>query len=738
MQNHIPKRRSNPRNRPSPESRRSPRRENTQRSHLLDGWFVYNRDSGGLRKCMREITAQAPGDRRGIDANGNPGIDQESSETAGKETLAHGLRARVVDALIRQFFSPRRRRLQPDPDGCAAGWAVSRICICGDVGVPTSSSDGTVRFWTQHPEKKCEYVLSKTLAGHFSFVGAMVWAPPSDRFPEGAIVSGGMDTLVLLWNLHTGEVVGTMKGHTSQVQVIPPLNFGKEGFVYIHSLGMQMPGMGILSASHDGTIKLWALTGQPLLEMIGHTSLVYSVDAHSSGLIASGSRDRSVKIWKDGICVQSIEHPGRIWDAKFLDNGDVVTACCDGIVRIWTTGNNRLCHDEELAAYRKTVGGLKLMDPSGAAGMTQQGHKSHFSDTVHVYCVDSMMLQLFVVNFAGIVAQTLIVREGHTGVAYSWNSKELKWDKGYPPTTVSKNQYPTSWRAAQPCDSIPEDIIIWEIIPRLPAKAFARCRAICRLWRHVLTSNGDLLLKHHCAQPSHPIASCMERSDRMLYDLCAFDPWAGVLSPFAQLWDPCLMRCIGRPAASASEDDALAEGSVNTTSYRPSVLFQEDLHFYPVKKQGSNMLMVFNTTAESFRWMSAPATPESATLFEMDGKLVLYYIDEDITMIDICVLQDYDNEVWEFKYKIKLPVADLRLSARSRGYISPVLYEKGGVLISMHSRLVQVDTLGSVRSDIIWSGSNLSITPYKLKQSLVRHTFFPSQPGGASSGGPFI
>lgn len=85
------------------------------------------------------------------------------------------------------------------------------------MGIATSSRDKTVRFWTQHPEKKCEYVLSKTLVGHSSFVGPMVWAPPSDRFPEGAIVSGGMDTLVLLWNLHTGEVVGTMKGHTSQV-----------------------------------------------------------------------------------------------------------------------------------------------------------------------------------------------------------------------------------------------------------------------------------------------------------------------------------------------------------------------------------------------------------------------------------------------------------------------------------------------------------------------------------------
>jgi phospholipase A-2-activating protein len=85
------------------------------------------------------------------------------------------------------------------------------------VGFATSSRDKTVRFWTQHPEKKQEYVLSKTLVGHSSFVGPLVWVPPSDRFPEGGIVSGGMDTLVLLWDLRTGEVVQTMKGHSSQV-----------------------------------------------------------------------------------------------------------------------------------------------------------------------------------------------------------------------------------------------------------------------------------------------------------------------------------------------------------------------------------------------------------------------------------------------------------------------------------------------------------------------------------------
>ena len=74
-----------------------------------------------------------------------------------------------------------------------------------------------MKFWTPDPEKKHRFVLSKTLAGHSSFVGPVAWIPPSDRFVEGAIVSGGMDTLVLLWDLSAGEVAETMKGHQQQV-----------------------------------------------------------------------------------------------------------------------------------------------------------------------------------------------------------------------------------------------------------------------------------------------------------------------------------------------------------------------------------------------------------------------------------------------------------------------------------------------------------------------------------------
>lgn len=91
------------------------------------------------------------------------------------------------------------------------------ICICDDLGIATSSRDKTVRFWTlEHPNKR-DYTMSKILLGHTSFVGPLAWVSPSDEFPEGGIVSGGMDTLVLVWNLANGERVHTLKGHSLQV-----------------------------------------------------------------------------------------------------------------------------------------------------------------------------------------------------------------------------------------------------------------------------------------------------------------------------------------------------------------------------------------------------------------------------------------------------------------------------------------------------------------------------------------
>uniref|UniRef100_A0A2N9ECM6 PUL domain-containing protein n=1 Tax=Fagus sylvatica TaxID=28930 RepID=A0A2N9ECM6_FAGSY len=173
-----------------------------------------------------------------------------------------------------------------------------------------------------------------------------------------------------------------------------------------------MSDLGILSASHDGSIRLWAISGEVLMEMVGHTSIVYSADSHISGLIVSASEDCSAKIWKDGVCVQTIEHPGCVWDAKFLDNGDIVTACSDGVIRIWTVHQDRMADSLELESYtaqlsqykrsRKRVGGLKLEDLPGLDALQVPGTSD---------------------------GQTKVVREGDNGVAYAWNLREQKWDK---------------------------------------------------------------------------------------------------------------------------------------------------------------------------------------------------------------------------------------------------------------------------------------------------------------------
>ena len=48
-------------------------------------------------------------------------------------------------------------------------------------------------------------------------MGPLAWIPPNSEFPEGRIVSGGMDTLVKVWDLRSGESVQTLRGHQMQV-----------------------------------------------------------------------------------------------------------------------------------------------------------------------------------------------------------------------------------------------------------------------------------------------------------------------------------------------------------------------------------------------------------------------------------------------------------------------------------------------------------------------------------------
>ena len=40
-------------------------------------------------------------------------------------------------------------------------------------------------------------------------------------------------------------------------------------------------------------------------------------------------------------CTQTLAHPGCIWAVAFLADGDLVTACGDGVVRVWSSEPSR-------------------------------------------------------------------------------------------------------------------------------------------------------------------------------------------------------------------------------------------------------------------------------------------------------------------------------------------------------------------------------------------------------------
>ncbi|OVA18644.1 WD40 repeat [Macleaya cordata] len=343
---------------------------------------------------------------------------------------------------------------------------VRGICVCGDTGIATSSRDRTVRFWSLDPAQKNKCTSSKIMLGHTSFVGPLAWISPDESFPEGQIVSGGMDTLVLLWDLKKGESVQTMKGHQLQVT------------------GLAIDdNADIISASVDCTLRRWR-NGQPIESWEAHKAAIQAVIKLPSGELITGAISNimmcsqshvnilianlfTISLWMIPIYVLLsfayflfgifIRNLFPIWkkNTYLIKNKEILlvlqiqllflikqaaqttmhylfynivclflikqaaqtTKHClfYNIVCFLFYFNNRNyffnyrksydCVLKPCTTFFKTlkrVGGLKLEELPGVEAL-------HIPGTAD--------------------GQTKVVREGDNGVAYSWNSRDQKWDK---------------------------------------------------------------------------------------------------------------------------------------------------------------------------------------------------------------------------------------------------------------------------------------------------------------------
>lgn len=119
-------------------------------------------------------------------------------------------------------------------------------------------------------------------------------------------------------------------------------------------------------------------------------------------------------VWEDGAVKQGLVHPTSVWACTPLPNGDIVSCCGDGVVRIWTRDSTREVGPEEAEAYSA---GLVSDVPSGAVGLSA-------GETALVPTVDQMTAEVGAYD-----GETRPFREGADVSIFRWDSRSFGWTR---------------------------------------------------------------------------------------------------------------------------------------------------------------------------------------------------------------------------------------------------------------------------------------------------------------------
>jgi WD40 repeat protein len=171
--------------------------------------------------------------------------------------------------------------------------------------------------------------LLRTLQGHEAEVTA-VGLTPDGR----AVVSGGADGTLKVWDLLTGWERRTLRGHGAEVTAV----------------AVTADGRWAVSAAQDRTVRVWDLaTGAARHVLEGHRHWVNAVVITADGTsLVSGSADGSVKVWDLATGATQRTLPGRIiqfrgreWLEAMVtalvltpDGQSLIVGGSDGLVRI--------------------------------------------------------------------------------------------------------------------------------------------------------------------------------------------------------------------------------------------------------------------------------------------------------------------------------------------------------------------------------------------------------------------
>ncbi len=189
--------------------------------------------------------------------------------------------------------------------------------------------------------------LDRTLRGHESTVWDINFSPDGTK-----LVSASEDGTVKLWDVNDGRELKTLRGH--------------EGTVW--SASFSPDGKTIASASDDSTIKLWQFFDRSDIKVLrvhrqGVTSLSFS---HDGKWLLSASIDGKVWLWNlEGQEPKLINRENSpVWSASFSpDNKTIAFATNDNVVNLWSFDRQE---SNKLEGHKERVGSLNF-SPDGQA-----------------------------------------------------------------------------------------------------------------------------------------------------------------------------------------------------------------------------------------------------------------------------------------------------------------------------------------------------------------------------------
>jgi uncharacterized protein with WD repeat len=169
--------------------------------------------------------------------------------------------------------------------------------------------------------------LIKTLKGHTDIISSVAFSPGGKY-----VVSASYDNTLIEWEINSGEILWTLNGHDEAVT----------------SVAASYDKKYIVSGSRDKTIIIWEPKMLKLFKRLkGAKSAITSIDISPTGeYIVSGLEDNSINIWnlKKGKLIFTLEgHKEAVNSVAFSPDGEyIASGSKDQTVKIWKVNTGEL------------------------------------------------------------------------------------------------------------------------------------------------------------------------------------------------------------------------------------------------------------------------------------------------------------------------------------------------------------------------------------------------------------